>query len=112
MFSVDFKNILKYKISLKISFSESRIIPCRWAEGHTNGQTDVQTDMKKLTGAFSKFANAPKMEIKLKGSSKKNTAIQENLNPNREYKKGKCEIKGRLLGKQRKENKDRDTIKT
>jgi len=53
--------------------------------------------MAKLTGAFSKFANALKMEIKLKGSSRKNIAIQENLNPNRKYKKGKCEIKKKTL---------------
>jgi len=49
--------------------------------------------MTKLTGAFSKFANAPKMESKPKGSSRKNNTIQGNLNPNREHKKGKCEIK-------------------
>jgi len=92
MFSVDFRNKLKYKISLKIYFSESCIIPRRWTEG--------QTDMMKLKDAFSKFANAPIMEIKLKGNSRKNIAIQENLNPNREYKKGKCEIKRKLLRKQ------------
>jgi hypothetical protein len=35
------------------------------------------------------------MESKLKGNSRKNNAIQENLNPNRENKRGKCEIKRR-----------------
>ena len=52
----------------------------------------------RILGAFSKFANASKMESKLKGISRENNAIQENLNPNRE-KKGKCEIKRRILGK-------------
>jgi hypothetical protein len=75
-----FRNILKYQISLKISFSESRIIPRRWTEGQNNGQTDSQIDLAKLTGAFSKSAKAPKMESKLKGSSRKNNATQENLN--------------------------------
>lgn len=71
---------------------------------HIDGWKDRPTDrrtertMTKPIGAFSKFANASKMESKLKGISRKNNAIQENLNPNRE-KKGKCEIKRRILGK-------------
>jgi hypothetical protein len=45
--------------------------------------------MTELTDVFSKFANAPKMESKLKGSSRKNNVIQKNLNPERENAKQK-----------------------
>jgi len=37
----------------------------------TDGRTDGQTDLTKLGDVFSKFANAPKMESKLKGNSRK-----------------------------------------
>jgi hypothetical protein len=40
------------------SFNVSRVVPCVRAD--TDGRTDIQTDMTKLTEAFRNFVNAPK----------------------------------------------------
>jgi len=57
IFSTDFLKILKCQISQK-SASGSRFGP--W--GQTDGQTDWETDMKKLIVAFRTFTKAPKIE--------------------------------------------------
>jgi len=51
----DFQKIFRYLI-LWISLSGSRVVPWGWAEGLTDGRTD----MTNLIAAFRNFGNAPK----------------------------------------------------
>jgi hypothetical protein len=41
-----------------------KILPVRGELFHGDGQTDRQTDMTELIGAFRNFANVPKNELK------------------------------------------------
>ena len=53
----DFRNILKYQISLK---------SVQWEPNYsmrTDRKTDIMADMTKLIVAFSNFANAPKNRL-------------------------------------------------
>ena len=61
IFSIDFRNVLKYKISSKSVQWEQRFFLC--------GRTDRQTDVTELMVAFSNFVNAPKNTLFLNYSN-------------------------------------------
>jgi len=62
IFSIDFREMLKYQFSCKSVKWELNCSIC--TEGQTGRRTDRQTDMTKLTVVFRNFANAPKNEAK------------------------------------------------